>query len=239
MMMKILYIYKTNTRANQCEVDIPIGRSPILKNTPIPENEKKTSDQVIWKFKIDFPVSSTPLTFSFSKIHMMNGTKIPKIGKAINNSWERFNIVNTFLSSFVFQLISSSGDDPKAIASLLKESPLGTVSPFSILWIVRKLSPDSEASWFCEKPTLWRYSFILSAIFSSSIVLIRMEHKNRVFGKQESQVWVDFLTAIQWQACQRVCRHLCSEAWYFKCVTSIFSRLWPDQSIKLVNFMQG
>ena len=70
---------------------------------------------------------------SFFEVQIINGINTPSNGNAINPSCDKFNSNKALLSSIICQSINSLGVTFKALDNLLIESPVGWVSPFSIL----------------------------------------------------------------------------------------------------------
>lgn len=121
---------------------------------------------VIWKFRMDLPIVSTFLILSFLITQIANGIIVPSNGNAKNPNWDKLSTVSIFLSSCTLHSITSSGDTFNATANLLRVSPRGTDSPFSIRWIVLRLNPVLSASSSWDSPCLILKSFTLFVILN-------------------------------------------------------------------------
>ncbi len=135
-------------------------------------NRKTNIDQVIWKLITPFATLLISFILSFFDTHIIIGTMMPRIGKNINVRADKFNNFKKPVSSFIVQSISSSGLTFSASAILLNVSPVGSVSPFSIRWIVLKLSPEFSVNSSWDKPFLFLNSFTLLAKFLFFILRI-------------------------------------------------------------------
>lgn len=113
----------------------------------------KTIVHVIWKFKMSLAILLISLTLSFLEIQIIRGIRIPNKGNNIKLRADRFRLVRSPLSSYSAQSSISSGATPNVAPILLRELPLGSVSPFSTLWIVRKLNLAFSDNSSCEKPS--------------------------------------------------------------------------------------
>ena len=130
--MKLMkYIIPKNTKSI---LRVRFSRTPIFDKRYNKIGMKNRNNvQVISKLIRSLPNLLMFLIFPFLDVHRMNGIKIPRRGKNRKVRAERLRNVKYLLSSFMDQSINSSGFKFNAFDSRLSDSPVGFVSPFSIL----------------------------------------------------------------------------------------------------------
>lgn len=95
---------------------------------------------VVWKFNTFFATSFIPASLSLFEFQKINGISIFNNGKTRKNNDDKFNICNAVVSSFSAHSINSLGKMLNVLAKHCSEFPWGSVSPFSIRWMVRSLN---------------------------------------------------------------------------------------------------